>query len=1494
MPRRNNEFQTIRSEGGLLPPDLLRRVIDPRGSLQGTKSEDYGLPAGERLNEVITQSWNRLRRHWSEFRAAAARLPEGEAGTGLTNDKWSLPLLRELGFGLVPASSGPEIAGRAYAISRFFGSAPIHLIGCGLNPDRRAAGVRGAAAGNPHGLVQEFLNRSPDHLWGIVGNGLQLRILRDNQTLSRQSFLEFDLEAMFGAEAYSDFVLLWLVGHATRFMPRDGNRIETCWLEEWTKEAQEQGTRALNDLRGSVERALQVLGEGFTSHPKNAALREALRSGSLVLTDFHGQLLRIVYRLIFLFVAEDRTLEGQSLLHPRDDSEGARVARERYARHYGTARLRELAGKIKGSRHGDLWRQFQILVGALSGDDPFEGTRRSLALPALGSFLWSPNSTAALNGSELTNHDFLEALRHLAYTRQGKVLRPVDYKNLGAEELGGVYESLLALTPQISADGARFTFAEFAGNERKTSGSYYTPDSLVQCLLDSALDPVVEAAVKGKAGAEAEQSILALKVCDPAVGSGHFLVGAAHRLARHLARVRAQAQGESEPSPLLYQHALRDVIGRCLYGVDMNPMAAELCRVSLWLEALEPGRPLSFLDHHIRVGNSLLGVTPEHLAGGLPDDAFNPIDGDDKKVCAALKKRNRHEREGGQFDFGLQMVAEPRAGYDTLAARSQSIDEAPDDSMGAIKRKAEQFQRLVVSPEYRHRQELADAWCAAFVWRKQASVLAEPITTDTIRRLDADTNALSPAQRAELDRLTGQYQFFHWHVAFPEVFVRGGFDCILGNPPWDKIQPEEQKFFAPLRPDIANAASAKVRKALIEALPSNDPPVHHAWQSYKRFIDSTCHFLRSSGCLRFTGEGNLNSYRIFTELAARLTASTGRVGLVAQTGLATDESGKELFAYLISTGRLLRFLDFENRESFFPEVDSRMRFCLITIQGTSAATGHRPAEFGWLLQRLDELGTPTRLVRVTPDDLRLFNPSSRTCPVFTSARDMEVSRRMYRSGAHIMLDEQQRFARIDFLGELFNMTRDSGLFLKDPPASSLPLYEAKFVHQFDHRFASALAGDVQELTSDDKSNADRVVTPKGWVEEDIVLGRAAKRGIHSRWMAGFRDIASPTNERTSIAAVLPFAAVGNSINLMLGLSAFEAALITANANTFAFDFCARQKISGSHVNIWIFKQLPAIPASVYSAMLDCFDKTRPVGGWVISRVLELVYTAWDLDLFAQDCGWTGPPFRWDDERRFWIRCELDAAFFHLYLPTDAAGGWRAALQADGRTHDQTPSELVELTHHFPTPRDAVAYIMDTFPIVRRKDEAMYNGDYRTKRAILEIYDAIQESIRTGQSYQTRLDPPPGPPRDTEGNFVQYAQIADDPPPHTHLPRDAPAGGSGALQLPDLATRFPTTPFLLRLGASSNPRTLRVRPVRTADIQVSDRVVLASSNLRTSGTAVSAVVGRLRAEARSDASDGSAHVLVTVRGDEGVVQARFSEEEWRSLTTVGVVEESGEA
>jgi len=1366
MARRTLDFQTIRSEGGLLPPDLLRRVLDPKEKLDGTRPEDYGLPTGERPSEVITQSWNRLRKHWVEFRAAATRLPAGEPGIGLTNDKWSLPLLRELGFGLLPTTAGPELGGRTYAISRFFGPVPVHLVGCGLSLDRRAAGVRGAAAANPHGLVQEFLNRSTGHLWAIVSNGLRLRILRDNQALSRQSFVEFDLEAMFAGEVYSDFVVLWLVAHATRFVARDADRAETCWLEQWTKVAAEQGTRALGELRGGVERALVILGEGLTSHPKNVTLRESLRSGQASLADFHGQLLRVVYRLIFLFVAEDRTIDGESLLHPRDESEVARVARERYAAHYSSARLRELASSIKGTRHGDLWRQFQLLVHAVSGQPSGAATREHLALPALGSFLWDPASTSTLNDAELTNHDFLEALRDLAFTRQGKMLRPVDYKNLGAEELGGVYESLLALTPQISADGARFNFAEFAGNARKTSGSYYTPDSLVQCLLDSALDPVVEEAIKNKSGAEAEKAILALKVCDPAVGSGHFLVGAAHRLARHLARVRATAQGESEPSPLLYQHALRDVIGRCLYGVDINPTAAELCRVSLWLEALEPGKPLSFLDHHIRVGNSLLGTTPELIAGGLPDEAFTAIEGDDKKACAVLKKRNKAEREGAADMLHL-MDAPVSGAQEAIETRIRGIAAAPDSTIEDVQRKAEQYRTLVVSPEYRRAQQVADAWCAAFVWVKKMGSSVDAITTDTIRRLAADSSALASEQANEIERLSGQYQFYHWHVAFPEVFGNGGFNCVLGNPPWERVKLQEQEFFASRSGEISTAENAAARKVLIAALPETDPQLWAEWCAASREAEGQSHFVRHSGRFPLCGKGDVNTYSLFAEHNREVLGPQGRAGFIVPTGIATDDTTKEYFASLADSGKLAALYHFENEAKVFPGVHHAFRFVLLTLDRSGRSVR---ADLVYFARQIVDLADPDRHFSLAPADFALLNPNTRTCPTFRSRGDADLNLAIYRR-AGVLWKEDDSDGNpwgLRFMAML-HMANDSGLFrtraeleesghslqgnkFTGPGGCYLPLIEAKMVHHFDHRFgtyerqtkAQDNQGKLPEFDGAAHSDADRLTHPNYWVCAAEVDDRLAGRWQRG-WLLGWRDITGTEKQRTVIASLIPRAAVGDKFLLMMPVWAPRlVAALYGNLCGFALDYAARQKVGGTSLKYFTMRQFPVLAPGTYNREA-AWALGITVCDWLLPRVLELAYTAWDLESFAGDVGHAGPPFRWDNERRFVLRCELDAAYFHLYLTTTEEGQWRPALVADGSVRDETVGELAALKCHFPTPRDAVGYIMDTFPIVRRRDEEKW-GEFRTKRVILEIYDAMQDSIRSGRAYQTRLDPPPADPR----------------------------------------------------------------------------------------------------------------------------------------------------
>ena len=614
----------VSTVGGLLPRELLDRVANNDPKLPGMDATDFDLAPSERPRDAVTRSWNRLVSVWTAFRRAEETLTNADdKATRLTRERWLLPLLNELGFAGLDAvqSLTPDTDGKSYAISHEWrGRVPIHLMGWRTPIDRRTPGLRGAAAASPHGLVQEFLNRSDSHLWGIVSNGKTLRLLRDNASLTRQAYVEFDLAAIFDGESFADFTLLWLCCYRTRF---EGDIPQRCLLEQWSKEAASAGTRAREKLRSGVEQAIVCLGNGVLAHPDNAALRGRLRSGDLTADDLQRQLLRIVYRMLFLLVAESRDL----LLAPEATDE----AKNTYRRFYSMDRLRRLASKRRGGTHSDLWQGLHATMAALNVGDgqTQEAARDALGLTSLGSQLWSQEAIPDLADAHIDNAHLLEAVRNLAFVRddEAKGLRPVDYQNLGTEELGSVYESLLELHAIADPEDRTFGLDSAAGSERKTTGSYYTPPELISRLLDDALDPVIEEA---KAQSEPEQALLDLNVLDPACGSGHFLIAAAHRIADALASAR---EGGTQPSPESSRAALREVVGRCLYGIDINPMAVELCKVSLWLESNTPGKPLGFLDHRIVYGNSLLGTTPRLLAEGIPDAAFKVSDRRRQGVC---------------------------------------------------------------------------------------------------------------------------------------------------------------------------------------------------------------------------------------------------------------------------------------------------------------------------------------------------------------------------------------------------------------------------------------------------------------------------------------------------------------------------------------------------------------------------------------------------------------------------------------------------------------------------------------------------------------------------------------------------------------------------------------------------------------------------------------------------------------------------------------------
>ncbi len=1333
---RGDTFPTIRSAGGLLPADTLGRIAEGRG-LPGLDPADYHLLEGETVRAAANRAWTRLTAAWMSFRAALAATPPGDAATGLTRERWLQVLFSEIGYGRLPTRSGGiGVNGTTYPVSHQWGSAPIHLVGARVPLDRRTPGVAGAARRPPYSLVQELLNRSDEYLWGFVSNGLRLLVLRDSSSLVRQAFIDFDLEAMFDGEVFSDFVVLYLVCHQSRIEVRSEDAgPASCWLERWRAEAIATGTRALDSLRNGVTEALRTLGRGFLVHPANGELRAKLADGRLPIQEYYRSLLRLVYRLLFCFVAEDR----QVLLAP--DTEPAAV--RRYDTYFSTARLRRLAARRRGTRHGDLWAAVRLVFDALGGD---EGCPQ-LGLPALGGALFSPETLGLVGRCELANVDLLAAVRSLSQLadRASGTTRAVDYRNLGAEELGSVYESLLEFAPRHDPATGRFTLAVLAGNERKTTGSYYTPSSLIDNLLDTALDPLLDEAEKAD---DPEAALLGLTVCDPACGSGHFLVAAARRIARRLAAVRTD---DAEPPEQRVREALREVVSHCIYGVDVNELAAELAKVSLWLEAVEPGTPLPFLDANIKVGNSLLGVTPALLAKGIPDDAFKPLTGDDRKITTALRRRNKAERE----QPGQGELFDPAAIHIDTAAISRwakKVAHSDDTTIAALHQRMAAWEAMEGSAKLAHARLLADAWCAAFTWPKMPD--APPaVTQRVLTRLDQDPNAVSEATRQEIERLAAHYHFFHWYLEFPEVFQvpddlaeaehpdvgwNGGFSCVLGNPPWERIKLQEQEFFATRDPEIAGAANAAARRRLIDALGAEDASTQDRallaeFHEARREAEGESHFVRLSGRYPLCGQGDINTYAIFAETARSLLSPGGHMGIIVPTGIGTDHTTRHFFGDLVRQRALMGLLDFENEARIFPTVTNRTRFCLLTLGGRRVQV--EQASFAFSAWHVEDL--PARTFRMAPDEILLANPNTGTSPVFRSRRDAELTLAVHRRIPVLVRegDPDGNPWNVSFL-RMLDMANDSRLFrtleqletggwrlagnifTKDGECY-LPLYEAKMIHHFDHRFgtyagqtqAQANKGILPKTTPEQKDDPGFPAMPRYWVHKREVEQRLRGRAGPG-CLIGWRDICRANEERTVIASGIPAYAVGHKLPLILPSgdrlrATLPVVVLQANVSSFAFDYLARQKLAGASLTYSIVKQLPMIPPEPYERPCP-WDPETMLGKWVAQRVLELTYTAWDMAPLARHLGHGGPPFRWDEERRALLRAELDAAYLHLYR----------------------------------LDRPDAEYVLDTFRLMRMRDERRY-GEYRTKRLILDVYDLMAVAMTGGDLFGTLLDPPPG-------------------------------------------------------------------------------------------------------------------------------------------------------
>jgi hypothetical protein len=1288
-------FTAIRVTGGLLPPEFLQTIAALEAPGQG--GTEYGLPKNLSLKDEIARYWRLANDLYEGYVARRDQKSVNLKKVAISD--WQMPLLTAvLGFEGLVSSDKVTVGDRAFPLSHTACSGILPILLTTPDHDLESPDPLFGEEGrrrSPHGLMQELLNGKKEWLWGLVGNGRYLRLLRDNPSLTRPAFLEVDLELIFQEQLYPDFALFWLIFHASRFCAADG-KADACIFEQWRNRSHEEGQRALDHLREGVTEALRCLGNGFLQDPNNEVLRKALADGILDAKGYFEELLRLVYRFLFLFTVEER-----NLLHtPEADENQRRLYREGYS----LAKLRERASKRRHyDRHGDQWEGLKVLFGALERGVP------ALGLPALGG-LFDESHCPYLSGSEVSNGALLEAIRSLAYFRSDAVLARVNYRDMGAEELGSVYESLLELAPYIDVDAAPWAFGfvgegeSTKGSARKLTGSYYTPAPLVNELIRSTLEPVIEEALRNQLQ-DPREALLSLRIIDPACGSGHFLLAAARRLAIEIARLEA---GSDTPDERARQHAFREVVQHCLHGVDRNPLAVELCKTALWIESVEPGKPLTFLDPHIQCGDSLVGVLdPKILEEGIPEEAYQALTGDEKAACTALKKANAQylKNQTNSLFVGLEVGASVR-----VASPKVPLSALPEEDIEQVEAKKRLWEESLKDPARRREELKANLYVGAFFARKTKET-HEKVPTSEDLSAALIGREVRPAVEDFVFELAKQHRFFHWHLAFREVMAQGGFDVVLGNPPWEVVQLSEEEFFAALSPQISKLAG-EARKKAIAGLEKNNPRLWEKYNRELRRINAVASFVRGSNRFPKTAFGKLNLYALFAELSVSL--SKNRVGIIVPTGIATDDGNKAFFGDLVSKKRLASLYDFENRERIFPAVDSRMKFCLLTL-------GHDipSATYVFFATHVDQLTDERRRFSLSPEDVERINPNTRTAPVFRSKADAELTRKIY-SRMPVLIDENRGIEGnpwgISFSQGLFNMTSDSGLFRTwrqleelgairegtdwlDPDGTIwVPLYEAKMVHQFDHRWATYEPDGqtCRDVTEAEKKAPGYEPLPRYWVPKDEVEGRLKNKGWTHQWLMGFRGITNVTNERSLIAPCFPWSGMGNSMPLLfpsLNMGNRILACFSVNLSMLCLDYVVRQKIGGTNLNFFYMQQFPALPPSQYTERDVAF---------ILPRVVELTYTSEAMRPFAEDMGYKGSPFKWDPERRAHLRAELDAYYARLY-----------GLTGDELRYILDPSDV--LGEDYPS---------ETFRVLKHNEIRQF-GEYRTARLVLQAWDRLE-------------------------------------------------------------------------------------------------------------------------------------------------------------------------
>ncbi len=1255
---------------------------------------------------------------------------------------------------------------------------------------------RGSGAGaeeTPSGQILRYLSRADvqserNIQWGILTNGRMWRLYYQGAKSRLEEYYEIDLgwvlalpgiqgefrtairPPIFETDAeWTEHLLkvMLLFFRRDAFSPgKDGRTFHQIALAEgrdWEARVRENlSTVVFGEVFPNLIRALKRADTAAPT-PPTADYLSTLRDAALTM----------LYRLLFLLYAEDR-----DLLPKRD------------AKYGGLSKLRDdIAERVDAETQlSRLRKNFALECNELfitidQGDD-------SLGVPPYNGGLFSERntSTSLIDRAILPDADFAPLLDRLSRTEKaGKRVR-INFRDLSVQQLGSIYERLLEYEPVANADapdGIEIRLNSFA---RKGSGSYYTPDELVKLIIERTVGPLVRERLdafteKAKALAfdkervevrlqmlqeiDPAERILDLKIVDPAMGSGHFLVS----LVDYLAEAVTAAMGEAKEavtwgdyaSPLdkrlndirkriraeadTHRWVVRDdqlvnknlikrtILKRCVYGVDKNPMAVELAKVALWLHTFTAGAPLSLLDHHLKCGDSLFGEWVRKALDELAERRTLMISGAIKTAEAAIAGMALIE---SRSDADIAEVKASAADYHDVTERTEPLrrfldfwhalkwlDVSADEKLAlrAALDGAFGSSTAVLSglQEPIRPSGLTDDALALFDEGREEQLAIEGLGTvasardyRTIGRLLTRAHALAAEQH-----------FLHWQIAFPGVWKNwasaepdGGFDAVIGNPPWDRMKMQEVEWFAARAPQVAMQARAADRKAKIAEMKVAGDPLIALYEHASSTAERAMTLARRSGDYPLLSRGDINIYSLFVERAQALIKKNGISGLLVPSGIASDLSASAFFRMVATSGRVQSLFDFENRGVFFPDVHNSFKFCTFVCGASDRNFASTDCAF-FLHEPPDQVST-TRRFTLSASDFALVNPNTGTAPIFRSRRDADITTAIYRR-LPVLVDRSDGTERKSWpvrYMTMFHITNDSGLFwtrerLEQEGAYPAglgrwrkgeqewaPLYVGRMIHHFDHRASSVTVNEqnihnaaLSQSTSDaDRADPAYFVTPQFWVSSEDLQSPSDEIG---EYCFAFRDIARSTDERTAIGTVVPKVAAGNTLPLVLGLGT-QSTFFAGNFCSLIFDFVCRQKTQSTHLNWYIVEQLPFLPVDAYARR---FGK-REAADIVKDHILRLTYTAHDMAPFARDMGYVDddgsvkPPIIWNETERRHLRARLDALYFILY----------------GITNE-----------------DDIRYILSTFPIVERKDRQAHDGVYLTRELIQWYKRALEAS-----------------------------------------------------------------------------------------------------------------------------------------------------------------------